>query len=175
MAVRRVANRHNGRGGHWASGEPLFDALRYDAADVLGEPERVERLTNSKTDINQELVELSERDLVQNWMREIGPHSAHMVFVHRGWGTVSAVPDREAGVDVFWTDGTSTWHAVPPGAPDNQALTPGQVERIILDATTSSGPPEWPDWKPLWGPAAYEAVRSRRKRSRPNRKSGGAE
>jgi hypothetical protein len=76
----------------------LFGVLRYDAGHVLGELDRVERLTHRKAGIGQELVELGERDLVQGRMREMGPLSNHEVYVHRGWGTVSAVPDREAGI-----------------------------------------------------------------------------
>jgi hypothetical protein len=145
--------------GFWKS---LREAMRYDAADVMGEVGRAERLTPSDVGVGQEIVELGERDVVQGWMRELNPRSGHQIFVHREWGTVSAVPDGET-IGVFWTDGRSTWDAVPPGGVYGEALTPQQIEQVILDATTSAGPPHWPDWSPLWGPATTEARRKRRR------------
>jgi len=47
------------------------------------------------------------------------------------------------------SDGEKSWFAVPPGAVDDRDLTPEQVEHILLDALTASGPPEWPDWRYL--------------------------
>ncbi|WP_117209124.1 hypothetical protein [Allorhizocola rhizosphaerae] len=123
------------------------DSGEADATGDLGE--RAERLTSSRAGVGQELAGIGERDVVQGWMRELGPRSGHTVFVHRSWGTVYAVPERKAGISVLWTDGPSTWYAVLPGAARKQNLTLEQAEQIVLEATTSSGPPQWPDWEPL--------------------------
>lgn len=92
---------------------------------------------------------LDDRDTVRRWIRELRPDRDQQVFVHRSWGVVAAVADRRHPVTVLFSDGERSWFAVPPGAPDRQDLTPDQIEHVLLDALTSPGRPEWPDWHPL--------------------------
>jgi hypothetical protein len=150
--------------GWWKTFLGAMDAMRYEPADLIGEVNRAERLTSSQTGVEQELVGLGEREVILAWLRELGPGSDGKVFVHQEWGTIFVVADEDS-VGVFWTDGRSSWVAVPPGAAEGQALTAQQIERVVLDATTSSGPPRWPEWSALWGPAATGAGCKPRRRS----------
>lgn len=150
--------------GWWRNLRGSVDAMKLEPADLLGEVDRAERLTSSEAGVRKELVGLDERDVVRGWLRELGPGCDYQVFVHREWGTVFVVPDEEA-VSVLWTDGHSSWVAVPPGAADEKALTPQQIEQIVLNATSSSGPPQWPDWSALWGPATRAGCMPRWRRS----------
>jgi hypothetical protein len=99
--------------------------------------------------VSREEAPLADRRTVQGWLRELRPDRDQQVLVHRSWGTVAAVAGDHRPVTVVMSDGKNSWYAVPPGAADDQALTPGQVEHIMLDALSSSGPPEWPDWRSL--------------------------
>lgn len=93
---------------------------------------------------------LDERDIVKGWLVKLGRVSDQQVLVHRGWGTVTAVVGDDGGpAAVFWSDGDTTWHAVPPEAIKDTDLTPEQVTYVVLDALTSSGPSEWPQWRVL--------------------------
>jgi hypothetical protein len=97
----------------------------------------------------KETARLDERDVVMRWLAELGSHPDQQVFVHRDWGTIVAVAQRQDPVGVFWTDGGTTWYAVPPGAVGDDHLTPEQVKHVMLEALTSPGPPEWPQWRTL--------------------------
>ena len=90
---------------------------------------------------------LSDRATVQRWLREMRPEQQVQVWVHRAWGTIAAVADRNESVGVFLSDGKNSWMAHAPGAPDDQPLTPGQVEHVMLDALTAPGRPAWADWR----------------------------
>lgn len=137
----------------WKTARMAMDAMKFDPVHLIGEVDRVERLTTSEAAVSKDLVGLGEHDVVRGWLRELVPGCDQQVHVHREWGTVSVVPDDES-VGLFWTDGSSSWVAGPPGAA-GELLTLQQIERIIVEATTSSGPPQWPDWDALWGPAAW--------------------
>ena len=117
-------------------------------------PERefAERLTRRGLfGVKSEEAPLDARDVVRGWLHDLGSGRDQQVFVHRSWGTLAAVPDRGQPVSVLMTDGGDpTWFAVPPGAGDDTDLTPEQIEWIMLDALTSSGPPDWPQWRPLF-------------------------
>jgi hypothetical protein len=96
--------------------------------------------------VKSESVGLGERDVVQGWLRD-GLSAREQIMIHRSWGTVAAVQDRGRPTTVLLTDGPRTWYAVAPGA--EAALTPSQVEAILLQALDSVGPPAWPQWRPL--------------------------
>ena len=108
-----------------------------------------ERLTGGLLRLQREQAELSDRDTVQRWLREMRPEHDTQVFVHRPWGTVVAVADRGESVGVFLSDGKKTWIAAAPGATDGQYLTPEQIEYVLLDALTAPGPPDWAEWRDL--------------------------
>ncbi|HEX6755075.1 MAG TPA: hypothetical protein VF109_03920 [Mycobacteriales bacterium] len=92
---------------------------------------------------------LSERGTVQSWLRELHRARNQQVLVHRPWGTIVAVADGRHPVTVILNDGEKSWFATGPGAPDDQALTPDQVEHVLLDALTAPSRPQWPDWRYL--------------------------
>ena len=106
-----------------------------------------ERLTGGLLHLQREQAELSDRDAVQRWLREMRPEHDTQVFVHRPWGTVVAVADRGESVGVFLSDGKKTWIAAAPGAADDGHLTPEQIEYVLLDALTAPGPPTWAEWR----------------------------
>jgi hypothetical protein len=110
-----------------------------------------ERLTTrSRRQIDQDRATLSDYATVQGWLRVLGRQGDQQVFIHRPWGTVVAVAERRYDtIGVFLSDGDQVWYATPPGAASNIELTPSQVEHILLEALTSPGPPEWPDWHDL--------------------------
>jgi hypothetical protein len=108
-----------------------------------------ERLTGGLLRLQREQAELSDRDTVQRWLREMRPEHDTQVFVHRPWGTVVAVADRGESVGLFLSDGKKTWIAAAPGATDGQYLTPEQIEYVLLDALTAPGPPDWAEWRDL--------------------------
>jgi hypothetical protein len=112
-----------------------------------GPKDVAERLTGGLLHLEGEQAELSDRDTVQRWLREMRPEHQTQVFVHRPWGTVVAVADRGESVGVFMSDGKKTWIAAAPGATDGQHLTPEQIEYILLDALTAPGPPAWAEWR----------------------------
>jgi hypothetical protein len=67
-----------------------------------------------------------------------------------GWlGTVAAVAGGGRPTGVVMSDGDKPWFAAAPGAADGQDLTPDQVEHVMLDALSSSAPPEWAQWRRL--------------------------
>ncbi|HEX2771148.1 MAG TPA: hypothetical protein VHN18_01805, partial [Micromonosporaceae bacterium] len=82
-----------------------------------------ERLSGNLLRLKSERAELCDRDTVQRWLRELRPEHRTQVFVHRPWGTVVAVADRNESVQVFLSDGDTTWFAAAPGSPDGQHLT----------------------------------------------------
>ncbi|GAA4571697.1 hypothetical protein GCM10023176_32990 [Micromonospora coerulea] len=106
-----------------------------------------ERLTGGLLHLEQEQADLSDRDTVRRWLRELRPEHQTQVFVHRQWGTVVAVADRGQSVGVFLSDGKKTWIAPAPGTTDGQHLTPEQIEYVLLDALTAPGPPTWAEWQ----------------------------
>ncbi|MGK5741389.1 hypothetical protein [Micromonospora sp. URMC 103] len=112
-----------------------------------GPKDVAERLTGGLLHLEQEQTELRDRDTVQRWLREMRPEHETQVFVHRPWGTLVAVADRGESVKVFLSDGKNTWIAAAPGAPDDQHLTPDQIEYVVLDALTAPGPPTWAEWR----------------------------
>jgi hypothetical protein len=97
-----------------------------------------------------ELVDVSDEATVRRWVREIEPGRDVTIVVRRAWGGVAVVATGKHPASVFLADDRETpRYAVAPGAPDDQHLTPDEVEDIIVDALTSAGPPEWPDWREL--------------------------
>jgi hypothetical protein len=112
-----------------------------------GPKDVAERLTGNVLHLEKDQAELSDRDTVQKWLREMRPEHQTQVFVHRPWGTIVAVADRGESVGVFMSDGKKTWIAAARGAPDGQDLTPEQIEYVLLDALTASGPPTWAEWR----------------------------
>ena len=96
---------------------------------------------------DSETAELTDRATVQRWARELGRDHDQQVLVHRTWGTVAAVAERRHGPRVFLSDGDTTWVAAVPGTDGDENLTGEQVEHVLVDALTSPGPPEWPDWR----------------------------
>lgn len=121
-----------------------------DRLGSRGAPQDVAvRLSGNLLRLKSERAELSDRNTVQAWLRELRPEHETQVFVHRSWGTVLAVADRNPSVQVFLYDGDKTWWAAAPGSPDEQHLTPEQVEHILLDALASPARPSWPDWRYL--------------------------
>jgi len=122
--------------------------LRDRLGRLRGGPMNVaERLTGGLLDLQQEEAELSDRDTVVRWLREMHPDHRTQILVHRPWGTIAAVADRGESVAVFLSDGKRTWIAAAPGAPDDGYLTPGQVEHVVLDALTAPEPPTWAEWR----------------------------
>jgi len=99
--------------------------------------------------VGVESASLSDRDAVQQWLRELGSERDQQVLVHRPWGTVAAVADGKHPVTVVMSDGEHSWWAAAPGSVDAQNLTPEQVEHVVLDALTSSTRPDWPEWRDL--------------------------
>ena len=91
---------------------------------------------------------LDDRTTVQRWLHDLGA-TDQQVLVHRPWGTLAAVADGRHPVEVVMSDGESSWTAEPPGADGMRRLTPEQVQHVVLDALTSTGPPEWPAWRRL--------------------------
>jgi hypothetical protein len=107
----------------------------------------VERLTRRGLfQVDRDSASLNDRGTVRTWLHELRPERDQQVFVHRRWGTIVAVADRRHPVGVILHDGERSWFATAPGAPDNQDLTPDQVEHILLDALTADSRPQWPDW-----------------------------
>jgi len=97
-----------------------------------------------------ELVDVSDEATVRRWVSEIEPGQDVTVVVRRPWGTIAVVAGGKHPPSVFLADDTDTpRYAVAPGAPGDQHLTPDEVERIVVDALTSAGPPDWPDWREL--------------------------
>lgn len=112
--------------------------------------EVAERLTSRGLfRVDSDSASLDNRGAVRAWLRELGPKRGQQVFVHRRWGTIAAVADGRHPVGVILSDGEKAWFATAPGAADDQALTPEQVEHIMLDALTANSRPQWPDWHPL--------------------------
>jgi hypothetical protein len=114
-----------------------------------GPKDVAERLSGGLLHLQQEQAELSDRDTVQRWLREMRPEHDTQVVVHRPWGTLVAVADRGESVGVFLSDGEKTWIAAAPGATDGRHLTPEQIEYVLLDALTAPGPPTWAEWRDL--------------------------
>jgi hypothetical protein len=114
--------------------------------------EFAERLTRQGLfGVQSEEAPLDARDLVRRWLHEQRSGGDQQVLVHRSWGTLAAVPDRRQPTSVIMNDdGDRAWFAAPPGAGDDTDLTPDQIEWIVLDALTSSGPPAWPRWRRLF-------------------------
>lgn len=128
----------------------VIELSRLNPKDVIGQTDRAERLSGQgRGEPAHDVAELGDRDVIQGWLRQLGPQGDQQVLVHRRWGTVVAVADGRSPVSVFWTDGDTTWYAVPPGVPGEQDLESQQVEHVVLDALTSPGPPSWPDWRVL--------------------------
>ncbi|HZB48494.1 MAG TPA: hypothetical protein VE547_05320 [Mycobacteriales bacterium] len=96
--------------------------------------------------VDRDSASLSDRGTVQTWLRELHQDSRQQVFIHRPWGTIVADTDRQHPVTVILFDGEKSWVATAPGAGERQALTPEQVEHIMLDALTADSRPQWPDW-----------------------------
>lgn len=117
-----------------------------------------ERMTGSLLHLERERAELSDRDTVQRWLRELRPEHQTQVLVHRPWGTVVAVADRAESVSVFLSDGRRTWIAAAPGATDSQPLTPEQIEYVLLDALTAPERPTWAVWSDQAGPYGLGVV-----------------
>jgi hypothetical protein len=99
--------------------------------------------------IARDTAELTERETVQGWLRELRPERDQQILVHRPWGTVAAVADGHHPVAVFLSDREKSWSAAVPGTTDDRDLTPEQVEHVLLDAMTAPGPPDWPEWRYL--------------------------
>jgi hypothetical protein len=99
--------------------------------------------------VARESAELSDRGTVQRWLRELHRARNQQVLVHRRWGTIGAVADGRHPVTVILATEEKSWYAAAPGAADDQALTPDQVEHVLLDALTASSRPQWPDWRYL--------------------------
>jgi hypothetical protein len=78
-----------------------------------GPKDVAERLTGGLLHLQREEAELSDRDTVQRWLREMRPEHDTQVFVHRPWGTVVAVADRGESVGAFLSDGKKG----PPSPP----------------------------------------------------------
>lgn len=96
--------------------------------------------------VDRDAASLNDRGTVRTWLHELRPERDQQVAVHRGWGTIVAVADGRNPVSVILYDGEKSWFATAPGAPEDQGLTPGQVEHILLDALTADSRPQWPDW-----------------------------
>jgi hypothetical protein len=111
-----------------------------------------ERLTTSgsfRLQVATESVSLADRETVQCWIRELGRESGTQVFVHRRWGTLTAVSNGSNPIAVVMSTGEHTWLAKPPGAVEDQHLTLEQVEQVVVDALTASERPAWPEWHAL--------------------------
>ena len=120
------------------------------AKAVRSRLELAERLAprSPQTPPGGEQVTLSDGATVQQWLREMRPDVT--VMVHRPWGTIAAQGAGPRQVNVFLLgEGTNAWFAVPPEPADDHALTPHQVEHIVLDAMTSADRPAWPQWVEL--------------------------
>ena len=115
-----------------------------------GDPrDLVERLSGRALGApGSEQTTLDDSATVQLWLRDLGA-ADQQVLVHRPWGTVAAVADGRHPVEVVMSDGESSWTAEPPGAEGVHGLTPDQVQHVVLDSLTSTGPPEWPAWRRL--------------------------
>jgi hypothetical protein len=88
-------------------------------------------------------------DTVTRWLAELVGSGDQQILVRRPWGTLAAVADETRPVAVVVSDGEHSWFAVPPGAADDVELTRHQIEKIMIDALTSTTRPAWPDWRPL--------------------------
>jgi hypothetical protein len=97
-----------------------------------------------------EPAELSDAATVRRWLNELAPGQNVTIVVHRQWGAIAVVASGEDPVSVFLSEERDIpFYAVAPGAPDGEHLAADQVERIVIDALTSTGPPDWPDWREL--------------------------
>jgi hypothetical protein len=115
-----------------------------------GPTDSAERLTTrGLVKTARESAALGDRETVRRWVHELHPERDQQILVHRPWGTVAAVADGRHPVTVLRSDGDDSWFAVVPGAADDRSLTPEQVEHVLLDALTASGPPDWPEWRRL--------------------------
>jgi hypothetical protein len=125
----------------------LLDRLGRRAS---GPEDIAERLTKRGVfRVGRESAPLTDRDTVQAWLRELTVARDQQVFVHRPWGTVVAVADGRHPVGVFLSDGEKSYVAAAPGSPEGQDLSPEQIEAVLLDALSASGPPAWPEWRYL--------------------------
>lgn len=133
--------------------------------------ERARRLTaRGRRRTDSDVAGLDDREVVQGWLRELGGDRDQQVYVDRSWGTVVAVAERRYdGINVFLSDGERTWHASLPGADSTADLAPAQVEHVLLDALTSTGPPSGRTGKSCSSP-----TRSRRTASMPPTRAGRA-
>ena len=95
---------------------------------------------------SRETAELSARDTVTGWVRELVRADDQQVMVHRPWGTVAAVAERRHPATVVLSDGVDSWFATGPEAATTQPLTPDEVEHVVLDSLTASDRPSWPYW-----------------------------
>jgi hypothetical protein len=127
----------------------LMGWLQDLVARIRGGPEDIaERLTSrGLVRIDRETAQLTDRETVQRWLRELSPDRDQQIFVHRPWGAIAAVADGHHALGVYLADGDKSWVAAAPGAPDDLDLTPDQIEHIMLDALTSPERPDWPDWR----------------------------
>ena len=92
---------------------------------------------------------LADHQTVQRWARELRPDRDQAIVVFRSWGAVFAEALGHRPVQVVLSHGGKSWVAAVPGSDDDRDLTPDQVEHVLLDALTSSGPPSWPVWRHL--------------------------
>lgn len=100
--------------------------------------------------VTSETTGLGDRETVVRWLRELHRERNQTIIIHRSWGSICVVADGRPPTDVMVTDGARMWYAARPGSRLPQQLpqlTPDQVERVMLDALTSDGPPRWPEWR----------------------------
>lgn len=140
----------------WPAIERGARVLSWLRKPVGGSPsapmDKAERLTSTRRfplRVKQDVASLSDEEVVRRWVRSLRLESKDTVIVHRPWGSVAAVCDGKHPIAVFLTDGEHTWSAEPLGAADQTALTPEQVEHVVLDGLTSSQRPQWPRWSLL--------------------------
>ncbi|MGS2618257.1 hypothetical protein ACVCAH_27580 [Micromonospora sp. LZ34] len=109
-----------------------------------------ERLTSrGPFRVSTETVPLTDRETVRRWLRDLDPDLGQQVHIRRPWGVVAAVTDRRHPVGVVMSDAEDrSWAAYAPGT-DERALTPDQVEHVVLDALTATERPAWPQWRRL--------------------------
>ncbi len=93
---------------------------------------------------------LDEPDVVRAWLRGMQPDREESVLVHRSWGTVVAIADDRRPASVLLSHGEQGWYAVPLGpVPDDEPLTPTQVEQVMLEALTAQERATWLRWVPI--------------------------
>ena len=109
-----------------------------------------------KAVLTEETATLDDRDTIAGWIRGMHEAKSQMVTVQRPWGSIFVHTSGRPAAGVLASVGTRqryVGHALGMPMPDGgDALTPAEVERIVLDVLTADSLPEWPGWHEMENP-----------------------